>query len=266
MKISGLVIGFGSIGRRHVEILNSMEEIDEVSILSSQCDLPYNNISSLKNIPELNPDYVVIASPTNQHELHLRFLEEHLRGKKVLVEKPLFDSNIDLKVLSNEVFVGYNLRFHPLLNKVREICLGKRLWSINVFCGSYLPDWRPDKDYRMTYSVKKNSGGGVLMDLSHEFDYVSWLAGPMVVDHVIYKKVSNLQIESKDLLHFSGKTQSGAYVQITLNYFTRDPIRQIIIDGEGISIQGDLIANTLTVTLKNIQIFMDGLRAQRNLS
>lgn len=88
------------------------------------------------------------------------------------------------------------------------------------------------------------------MDLSHEFDYVSWLAGPMVVDHVIYKKVSNLQIESKDLLHFSGKTQSGAYVQITLNYFTRDPIRQIIIDGEGISIQGDLIANTLTVTLE----------------
>jgi CMP-N,N'-diacetyllegionaminic acid synthase len=224
-----------------------MDEISHVYVFSNQNNLPYETIKSLEDIPGLGPDYVVIASPTDQHDPQLKFLEEHLQGKKIMVEKPLFDSMVEFTVRNNEVVVGYNLRFHPLLNKIRELCQGRRLWNIHVICGSYLPDWRPGRDYRATSSARKDSGGGVLLDLSHELDYVQWLVGSMEVDHAASEKVSDLEIDSDDLLLLSGKTRDDTYVHISLNYFTRNPLRQILIDGEGISIQGDLNTNQLSV-------------------
>ena len=247
MSLSALVIGFGSIGKRHAEIMNAMDEVAHLSVLSSQSGLPYNTLSSLEEIPRLNPDYVVIASPTDQHDPQLKFLEEHLQGKKILVEKPLFDSMAEFKVRNNEVVVGYNLRFHPLLNKIRELCQGRRLWNIHVFCGSYLPDWRPGRDYRATSSARKHSGGGVLLDISHELDYVQWLCGKIIPEYVCNEKVSDLDIDTDDLLILSGRTEGGAHLQIGLNYFTRKPIRKIIIDGKDISIHADLITNTATI-------------------
>jgi CMP-N,N'-diacetyllegionaminic acid synthase len=250
MSLSALVIGFGSIGKRHVEILSKMDEINYVSVLSSQHDLPFETITSLEEIPDLNPDYVVIASPTAQHFSYLKFLEENIERKKILVEKPLFDSITNLVIKHNEVYVGYNLRFHPLLQKIKDAVTGRKLWNIQVFCGSYLPDWRPGRDYRETSSAKLDSGGGVLLDLSHELDYIQWLAGPLAVEYAVSEKVSDLEINTDDLLLLSGKTRDCARVHISLNYFTREPLRQILVDGEGISIRADLITNTLSVVEK----------------
>ena len=249
MSFSALIIGYGSIGKRHAKILAEMNEISHISVLSSQTGLPYKTINSLEDISNLNPDYVVIASPTDQHYHQLKFFEENYKGIKILVEKPLFDSMIDLIVSRNIVYVGYNLRFHPMMNKIKEICKNRRIWNINVICCSYLPDWRPERHYQDTSSAKKDSGGGVLLDLSHELDYTQWLTGPIEVKHAVSQKVSSLEIDSDDILLLSGRTQDGAYVHIGLNYFTRKPIRQILINGEDISIQGDLIANTLSMVV-----------------
>ena len=247
MSLFALVIGFGSIGKRHAKILDAMDEISHVSVLSSQSGLPYETILSLEDIPAVNPDYLVISSATDQHYPHLKFLERHIEGRKILVEKPLFDSMVDFQVSHNDVYVGYNLRFHPMIKKIKDMCKGRRLWNIHVFCGSYLPDWRPGRDYRETSSAMRDSGGGVLLDLSHELDYIQWLAGPLEVDHAVSEKVSDLEIDSDDLLLFSGRTNNGVFVHIGLNYFTREPIRRIIIDGQNISIQGDLITKSLSM-------------------
>ena len=155
MTLSALVIGYGSIGKRHVEVLKETREISTVSVLTSKTDLPYETIQSLDDIINLNPDYIVIASPTNQHFIQLKFLEENFAGKIILVEKPLFDFPKNFDVKNNKVYVGYNLRFHPIINKIKSLCKSSCLWNINIFCGSYLPDWRPNKDYRETYSAKK---------------------------------------------------------------------------------------------------------------
>ena len=247
MTLSTLVIGYGSIGKRHVEILEKRNKVSSIAILTRQRNLPYKTISSLDEISSLNPDYIIIASPTNQHFGQLMFIEENFKGKKILVEKPIFHSVFDLKIASNEVYVGYNLRFHPMLNKIKTVCEGKDIWTMNVFCGSFLPDWRPDRDYRESYSAKKESGGGVLLDLSHELDYIQWLAGPLEIDYVVNGKISNLAITSDDYFSFSGRGQYDTYININLNYFTRKPIRRIIIDGQDISIQADLIENNLNI-------------------
>jgi predicted dehydrogenase len=247
MSIKVLVIGFGSIGKRHADILNSMDVVSSVTVLSRQINLPYETLTSLEEVSKLNPDYIVIASNTALHYKQLAFLEKSLQGKKILVEKPLFDSFYDFEIVANHVFVGYDLRFHPLVQLIKKKTAERNIWNIQVFCGSYLPDWRPGRDYRETYSAKKNDGGGVLLDLSHEIDYVRWIAGPLKAEHVYSCKVSDLDIETDDLLLFTGKSVPLAHVHISLNYFTRKPMRQIIIDGQGISVQADLIANTLSV-------------------
>ena len=247
MSYSALVIGYGSVGKRHAEILTEKDGISHVCVLSSQTALPYKTISSSEDIIGLEPDYFVIASTTNQHYTQLKFLEENFEGKKILVEKPLFDTMGDLEIIRNEVYVGYNLRFHPMMSKIKELCKNRRLWNIHVFCGSYLPDWRLERNYRGTSSANKKLGGGVLLDLSHELDYVQWLAGSLEVEYVVSEKVSDLEIDSNDLLLLSGKTSDGAHVHISLNYFTRKPLRQILVDGDGISIRGDLTTNTLSV-------------------
>ena len=118
---------------------------------------------------------------------------------------------------------------------------------MHVFCGSHLPDWRSGRDYREIYSARKDLGGGVLLDLSHELDYVQWLLGPVKIDYAFNEKISTLKIDSDDILTLNGHTNNGAQVQINLNYFTKKPVRQIIIDCEDISIQADLIKGKATV-------------------
>ena len=82
MGLSALVIGHGSIGKLHAEIITAIDEIGDVSVLSSQSGLPYRTLSSLEDIPKLDPDYIVVASPTTQHYSQLSYLEEHLQEKK----------------------------------------------------------------------------------------------------------------------------------------------------------------------------------------
>jgi predicted dehydrogenase len=247
MTSRALIIGYGSAGKRHAQILNSMDDISSISVLSNQKMLPFETITSLEDISSCDPDYVIIASSTALHYEQLFFLENNFQGKKILVEKPLFDSKYELEVKNNQVFVGYNLRFHPILQKIKEFTSGINLWNIQIFCGSYLPEWRPGIDYRKTSSAKKDSGGGVILDLSHELDYAKMLAGPIIIEHVVCKKISDLEIDTEDLLLLSGKTLDDVNVHISLNYFTRIPTRQILIDGEGISVRADLISNTLTI-------------------
>ena len=120
MLQQALVIGYGSIGKRHADILNSMDTIKNVAVLSSQDNLPYETITSLEEIPKLNPNYIIVASNTAVHYEQLAYLEKNLQGKKILVEKPLFDFFNDLQIKNNQVFVGYNLRFHPLMKLIKE--------------------------------------------------------------------------------------------------------------------------------------------------
>jgi predicted dehydrogenase len=246
--MKALVVGYGSIGKRHADILASMSLVGEVYVLSSQDSIPYKTIRSMKDIENIDPDYIVVASDTSTHFEKLYYLENNFLDKTILIEKPLFDQYHDFTVQNNSVFVGYNLRFHPLLQLIIEKLAGRKLWNIHVFCGSYLPGWRPGRDYRDTSSARRDKAGGVLLDLSHELDYVQWMAGKVAPEYVVLGKASDLDIETDDLFVLVGRTEEEATVQITLNYFTRQPVRKIIIDGEGISIEADLIAGSAKVT------------------
>jgi CMP-N,N'-diacetyllegionaminic acid synthase len=241
MNKSVLISGYGSIGRRHANILSRLVKKKNITILTNQKLSNFRTIKTLKALNEVDPYYIVICNQTSDHLNKIKFIEKNCKNKFVLVEKPLFSKPDKINIKKNKYFVGYNLRFNPIINFLKKKIKSKKIWNVNIFCGSYLPSWRNNIDYRKSSSAKKNLGGGVLLDLSHELDYVQWLFGKIEIEHCKSKKLSNLNIETDDFLNLIGKTKKIPSIQITLNYFTRKPTRQIFIDGKNISVQADLI-------------------------
>ena len=240
MKKKVLIIGYGSIGRKHHIVLKKIKEISKICILTQQKKIK-NKIDSFKQAIRFNPDLIIVSSTTNKHLYHLRNIEKKFVNKTVLVEKPLFDNFYKFKVKKNKVFIGYNLRFDPVIQFIKKKLTNKKLWSVNVICYSYLPEWRSKRNYSKTSSAMKKLGGGVLLDLSHELDYIQWLFGSIKVKFVINNKISNLKINTDDNLVLFGKTINVKQLQINLNYFSKIPTRKIYIDGPKINIVADLL-------------------------
>ena len=247
-----LIIGYGSMGKKHAQILRSMG-IKKLFFYSKQRIIPYKRLNSLSEINKLDPHYIIISSNTSDHYRQLSFLERKVKNKIILVEKPLFTKYKKIKIKYNKIYVGYNLRFHPVIQFIKNKIRSKKIWSAFVICGSYLPSWRKNRDYYNSHSAKKKYGGGVLFELSHEIDYFLWFFNNFQIKNVINKKISTLKINTDDILDLIGNNKNVKYINIKLNYFFRYPVRKIFIDGKNISINADLISNSLSIVENDIQ-------------
>ena len=243
MKV--LIIGYGSIGKRHYDILSNIKKISTIKIISKVKLLKKIKIEfSKKEIIKYNPDYIIISSATNMHYNHLRKVNSYLNNKIILIEKPLFINNKKTIIKkNNKIVVGYNMRFNPILKYLKSFVEDNKssLLNINLYCGSYLPNWRPDNDYRKSYSSNKFKGGGVGLDLSHEFDYITWIFGKFKKINIINKKISNLSINSNDHLMLNARFGSNTFLNITLNYYSHIPHRYLIIDFNDCTLHVDII-------------------------
>src|SRR3990167_7543788 len=166
-----LIVGYGSIGRRNADIMSSLKQ--SVFLVTQQNNSNYICYSSVADALMQNKfDYIVIANPTHLHAETLRDIVSNNFCGTLLIEKPLFSTPVVFDNVHHlPIFVGYNLRFHPVLQRLKEILIDEKIISFSVRVGQYLPTWRSQVDYRDCYSAKKNQGGGVLRDLSHELDY-----------------------------------------------------------------------------------------------
>lgn len=243
MKV--LIIGFGSIGKRHYEVLSKFYQVQTIDLVTKQ-EIPdkvcYKNLEVVDNIHEY--DYFVIASETNKHFEQLKFLEENVKDKLIFCEKPLFESKKDFEIKNNKIFVGYVLRFHPLLEKLKEFIKDEKIISANAKCGQYLPSWRPNTDYKDCYSAKKE-GGGVLLDLSHEIDYIQWLCGQINEIKSYQVNISDLEINSDDLTMLIGKTTKNIFVNISIDYISKITHRRLFIETFEHTYELDFISNKL---------------------
>ena len=251
MSLKVLIIGYGSIGRRHANLLSKFKSVSSIYILTKQKCKKINKINSLKNITEIDPDYIIISSRSNLHFKYLRYLDKTIKNKKILVEKPLFHKNYYLKIKNNKVFVGYNLRFHPVIMFIKKYIKNKNIFLSNITCRSYLPNWRKNTSYTKSNSAKKSYGGGVLLELSHEIDYINWIFdGIKKIDHAKIGKISDLKIDTEDYALIEGKSLRS-YFNLELNFFSKLEERKIGIYGKNFSIVGDLINNKITIMDEN---------------
>jgi predicted dehydrogenase len=225
-----LIIGYGSIGKRHEKILLNNAKITHIDIVTSQNFSDRKTFRSLKDVSNIESyNYFVISSPTDKHYEQLKYIDSKVSGRIVLCEKPLFDKKRSLIIKNNEVFVGYVLRFHPLLLMLKSFLSNERVISVKSYCGQYLPDWRPDSDYRDSYSAKKSKGGGVLLDLSHEIDYIQWLFGALSEVKSYQVKISDLEIDSDDMTSLVGKTKKNIFVNMSIDYISKITQRNLLV-------------------------------------
>ena len=243
-----LLIGYGSIGQRHARLLTELG--CQVAVVSRRSiDFAPHHSDLTQALTDIQPDYVVVANRTREHHQAIESLVKHGFQGRVLVEKPLFDC---LSALPRHSFslatVAYNLRCHPLLIKLKSLLDNSaQLVTANIHVGSYLPDWRPNADYRQSYSAKRDQGGGVLRDLSHELDYALWLFGPWRRLTASGGRLGPLEIDSDDAYTLLMETQRCPLVSIHLNYLDRVPRREILVNTDQHTVRVDLINNTIAI-------------------
>lgn len=244
MKV--LLIGFGSIGKRHYEVLSNVPQIKNIHIVTNQNLEDKTSFKDMKSISDINNyDYFIIATPTNKHYEQLKFLENTVKNKLIFCEKPLFETKKSFNIKNNKIFIGYVLRFHPLLEKLKEFTQDEKILFATAKCGQYLPTWRPNTDYRKSYSSKEAEGGGVLLDLSHEIDYIQWICGKINVLSSIQTKISDLEIDSDDLTIIIGKTNKNILVNISIDYISKITHRKLLLETNNYTYELDFIRNTL---------------------
>lgn len=246
MKI--LVLGGGSIGKRHIKNLISAvgctegiyvvepraERQQEIIVLG----IPSNNVYASRDeaLKSNRYDGGIIATPTSMHYADAFALAEH--GCHIMIEKPLgidASSSATLGEIVNSknlfVFTAYCFRFDPVANKFNQLIqdgfCGKPLYA-RAEMSTYLPDWHPHEDYRDFYMAKKDLGGGTLLDQSHLYDMALWFFGDIQSVLGITKKHSNLEIETDDFGEFILTMNSQMIVSIHIDLFTR-PFREFFM-------------------------------------
>lgn len=250
MKI--LVIGLGSIAKKHIHVLRNL--ISDVTILALRSTRTGSNLAgtqniySWKDVPD-DLDFIIISNPTSIHAETILICLDF--GVPLFIEKPVLGSikrsnEIIRKARSKGIisYVACNLRFHPAIQFLKEEFARNIPIEFNSYCGSFLPDWRPNTDYRELYSAKKNLGGGVHLDLIHEIDYCKYLLGSPKTYFSYCKKKSTLEIDSIDIAHYVLEYDKTS-VFITLNYYRRDPKREIECIWEDKTWIVDLLKNTI---------------------
>lgn len=256
-----LIIGYGSIGARHANILKEMGH--NVYVVSKRDVKGFPCYKLIKEaLQNKDFDYVIISNETYNHYNSFVELNELGYSGKLLIEKPVFLEPRSLPQSGFEkVFVAYNLRFHPVIQKLREFLNGKEIYSIQVYVGQHLPSWRPGTDYTKCYSTSKAQGGGVLRDLSHELDYINWIAGGWKRVAAIGGKFSDLQIDSDDVFVLLLEMENCPVACIQMNYLDRKARREIIINLKDHTIKADLIHSTLEIDEE-----MTRFEVERNLT
>jgi len=246
--MKALVVGYGSIGSRHARLLKELGcQVAVVSRRSIEFSPHYFELDQA--LKDWQPEYIVIAGRTSEHREKIKRLVDHGFKGSVLVEKPLFERTLQFPPHQfSRLAIAYNLRFHPLLLKLKSLLdNAEQVVTAHIYAGSFLPDWRPNTDYRQSYSAIKNKGGGVLRDLSHELDYTLWLFGSWRQLTASGGHFSRLEIDSDDAYTLIMETQFCPLVTIHINYLDRIPRREILVNTDNHTIQVDLINNTIAI-------------------
>ncbi|WP_050479714.1 Gfo/Idh/MocA family protein [Herbaspirillum rhizosphaerae] len=239
------VVGYGSIGARHARILQELGH-DVMIVSRRELEMPAR-CASIEEALQYGPEYVVIANPTAEHHETLLALDRTDFAGDILVEKPLFARPHAAELINHRVFVAYNLRFHAVLQRLKVLLADQRILSAQVYVGQYLPQWRPQSDYRASYSASAAQGGGVLRDLSHELDYITWLFGGWRRVAALGGHFSELDIDSDDVFSALLETSACPVVNLQMNYLDRVGRRTIVINTDHCTIEADLVKGVVAM-------------------
>ena len=254
-------VGIGSIAKRHISnIKNHLNEYNcQIDAFRSR-DNPLtddiseyitNEYNSYEDVPK-DYDAIFITNPTRFHYDTLKLFKDN--SNNFFIEKPIVDFN-DLNknfddFKSKTCYVACPLRHGNVIKYIKENIDLNDVNGVRSICSTYLPEWHPNEDYRKSYSSKKELGGGVSIDLIHEWDYLTYLFGMPDEVYSILDKVSDLEIDTEDIAIYIAKYQN-MLLELHLDYFGRFPIRELMIFKKDETIIGDIYNNKIMFKSSN---------------
>ncbi|MGV8982706.1 Gfo/Idh/MocA family protein [Clostridium sp.] len=269
------IVGLGSIGTRHlkniVTVLKERNQLYMIDLIRSvkgkkiEEELAQHISQVFYSYDSAPSDYDVIfvTNPTN---LHFDTIKQFVtKTKHMFIEKPVFDTiNVSIDTLNLKTdsiyYVACPLRYTNVIQYIKHKIDLKNVYCARIICSSYLPEWRPNQDYRDTYSAHIHQGGGVSIDLIHELDYICYLFGRPEQILNIRGMFSNLEIDSDDLSLYIAKYKNKV-IEVHLDYFGRKTIREIQLFTDKDTIVGDL-TNSEIRYLKSGEVIL--FKEQRN--
>jgi predicted dehydrogenase len=262
-EYSVLVAGAGSIGRRHLSNLRKLgmrrlaacdPDAERLKTVAEQMSAEgFADFDAA--LSAVKPDVVFICTPPVVHvEQALSAIRS---GADVFIEKPLSDRTEGLEVLRAEacqrgrvVQVGYNLRFNPGIKTLKRLLddgiAGQILWA-RAEVAQYLPHWRPWQDYRQSYTARRELGGGIILDASHEIDYMLWLLGSPREVVCMAGQVSGLEVNVEDCATILIRFASGAQVDIHMDFVQRTASRSCVLAGDLARLEWDYAQNQVRI-------------------
>ena len=263
MKI--LIIGFGSIGQRHLQNLLKLYPEHDYYVLSHQkvknvlvdCQIIEQSPHEYYHVEFLHdnlPKEIDIAFICNDSSKHLEYaLMLAKRGVDLFVEKPLAINAEHLDELraillkeKSVCFIGFQMKFHPLFLKLQELIKGEELSFVHAKWLTYLPSWHPYEDYKKSYASQKAKGGGVALTLIHELDMLNTLVPDLKFIDAISGNYSALDIDADDYLLANFSSQNRA-VSLHLSFAQVEEERTITINTKDKTIMGDFVNNRVTI-------------------
>jgi predicted dehydrogenase len=258
---SMVVLGGGSIGRRHVGNLRALgirdiAVCDPDSERRDELEAEYAVVTFAtvdESFDAAKPWAVLVCTPPHLHvDLTLRALRSNAH---VFVEKPLSQSLDGIDDIVREaaerrliVQVGYNWRFHDGLRKIKAMLdggeIGRVIWA-RAETGQYLPDWRPHLDYRTNYTAHRSMGGGIILDGSHELDYMRWLLGEVTQVYCRAGVLSDLEVDAEDTASIVLSFESGCIGEVHLDFVQRARARNCKVVGTEGTIVWDNVEGSL---------------------
>ena len=272
IQLKVVVFGLGSIGRRHARLVTESGEHRILAFRSgsgaSGNDLGVRETRDWDDVRLFDPDVAIISNPTSSH------VETANRCAGIdcalFIEKPIGSNDTGLDDLLEEVdrrnlvtYVAYNLRHHPVVRYLKEHIPNSGLRHYRSECLSWLPSWRPGTDHVRHYSARKELGGGVILELSHELDLAEYLMGGLSNLRGATGRVSNVTLDAEDYADILFDSSEGAG-SIHLNFFSHLNKRTIEVDYPEFSLSGDLVGNSIVKSEKGITVFREEFTVDRD--
>jgi predicted dehydrogenase len=256
-----LIIGCGSIGQRHIQNLIKLG-FQDIEIFDFNKELASNiakkfKVRYIKKLQFNTPDCTLICTPPSSHtELAIKALENN---SHVFIEKPLSNRLVNIEKISKiakeksfQVFVGYVFRFDKGLRTIKNILESKKIGKIisfDAYEGWYLPNWRPWQNYKKSYTGSEKLGGGIILDSSHELNYLQWFAGNIKEVFCYDKKIKSLGVKTEGLAEILLNFKSKAIGHIHLDFINPNYTRRCEILGEKGSIKWNFDQKTLEIKM-----------------
>ena len=263
-----VIVGLGSIGSRHLRIARQLLPESKIKIMRHKnfTEIPLQAdgcISTALEMKNFSPELAIIANPA---PFHVSSAGDLLAaGAHLLIEKPISNVSADLpklilecKISGRILATGYNLRFSPSLRKFRELLhagIIGNIFSVRCEVGQNLADWRPGTNYRDGVTAQSKLGGGVLLELSHEIDYLRWIFGDVTWIRATLSKQGNFEIDVEDTAHmtigFSTNDSERELIgTLNMDFVRMDQTRYCIAIGESGSLEWNGVTGEVSIFLK----------------